>query len=397
MRRTVSRLLCAVATAFPVATAQAQHADVLISSMRRAAEEAPPFMSIEMRGQTGFASAREQAPSSPLHLGLGTPALRWRGAEWQVHGGWMRGLQRLDSTNQAVDVATSARWRLDGVPVRLELGYRALDRAGDALRVQGALEPVQISRRLRFSASLELFRGDPRTVRSATDLSSDTGVVVVPDTGAVPRELNIGPAMLAVTSAALGASWRGVDFDLRAWQRLPLGLASRRELASRLEAALETNVPLSSRTALVGMVANRSYGGEAPGPHFALGLRWSTGRRLPPATRRAPTLAVCDGTDAATALLRVHAPRAKRVEIEGDPTGWAPRLMLPSMVRDWWELPVSSFGGVQRVRVRIDGGAWIAPSGLPTERSEFGGELGVLRGRMRDGRCASVGGPALDG
>ena len=41
--------------------------------------------------------------------------------------------------------------------------------------------------------------------------------------------------------------------------------------------------------------------------------------------------------------------------------------------------------GVHHINIRIDGGPWIAPPGLPSIRDGFNGEIGVLVGKNRDG------------
>src|SRR5256885_2228117 len=65
------------------------------------------------------------------------------------------------------------------------------------------------------------------------------------------------------------------------------------------------------------------------------------------------------------------------VEIMGDFTDWAP-IPLIRRGRDLWELLVPLNPGVHQINLRIDGGQWIAPPGVPTLKDGFNGEVGVL-------------------
>jgi len=65
------------------------------------------------------------------------------------------------------------------------------------------------------------------------------------------------------------------------------------------------------------------------------------------------------------------------VEIMGDFTDWAP-IPLIRRGRDMWELLVPLNPGVHQINLRIDGGQWIAPPGVPTLKDGFNGEVGVL-------------------
>ncbi len=65
------------------------------------------------------------------------------------------------------------------------------------------------------------------------------------------------------------------------------------------------------------------------------------------------------------------------VEIMGDFTDWA-AMHLVRRGRDQWELLIPMSPGVHHINLRIDGGKWIAPPGVPTIRDDFNGEVGVL-------------------
>ncbi len=65
------------------------------------------------------------------------------------------------------------------------------------------------------------------------------------------------------------------------------------------------------------------------------------------------------------------------VEVMGDFTDWTP-LPLMRRGRDHWELLVPMKAGVHQINMRIDGGQWIAPPGMPTMKDDFSGDVGVV-------------------
>jgi hypothetical protein len=75
--------------------------------------------------------------------------------------------------------------------------------------------------------------------------------------------------------------------------------------------------------------------------------------------------------------LRVVAPRARAVEIRGDVTGWDP-VVLVERGGGRWEVELALPPGLHQLMLRIDGGAWRPPPGLPTADDGFNGEVGVI-------------------
>lgn len=65
------------------------------------------------------------------------------------------------------------------------------------------------------------------------------------------------------------------------------------------------------------------------------------------------------------------------VELAGDFTDWL-AAPLQKAGGDWWELTVPVEPGLHRVRVRLNGGVWEAPPGLPRASDEGGPPTGVL-------------------
>jgi len=65
------------------------------------------------------------------------------------------------------------------------------------------------------------------------------------------------------------------------------------------------------------------------------------------------------------------------VDVMGDFSDWSP-LTLVRHGRDLWELTVPLSPGQHQINVRVDGGLWVAPPGVPTMRDGFNGEVGIL-------------------
>jgi len=76
-------------------------------------------------------------------------------------------------------------------------------------------------------------------------------------------------------------------------------------------------------------------------------------------------------------VLRVNAPSARAVEINGDFTHWS-AIQLTRGSDGWWSATLPIAAGTYQMNVRIDGGAWLAPPGLMTSTDEFAGVVGIL-------------------
>jgi hypothetical protein len=75
--------------------------------------------------------------------------------------------------------------------------------------------------------------------------------------------------------------------------------------------------------------------------------------------------------------LVLDVPRAKTVEVRGDLTDWRITTLVPER-NGTWRLPRELRPGRYLVEMRVDGGEWHAPPGLPTTSDGFGGTVGVL-------------------
>jgi len=75
--------------------------------------------------------------------------------------------------------------------------------------------------------------------------------------------------------------------------------------------------------------------------------------------------------------LRVLAPAARTVDLNGDFTQWQPRRLTRGP-DGWWTITLPLKAGTHQMNVRVDGGGWLAPPGLTTVVDEFGGVVGIL-------------------
>jgi 1,4-alpha-glucan branching enzyme len=75
--------------------------------------------------------------------------------------------------------------------------------------------------------------------------------------------------------------------------------------------------------------------------------------------------------------IRVRAPGVSSIELMGDFNNWKP-VSLRDAGSGWWitALPITT--GIHEINVRVNGGQWVVPPGLPQKRDEFGSSVGVL-------------------
>jgi hypothetical protein len=147
----------------------------------------------------------------------------------------------------------------------------------------------------------------------------------------------------------------------------------------------ELELPVWQRVSVVGAGGARPDRPELAqrGGRFALfALRWNTGPDAPAeeaqaAARDAPATAGVVRLGPGRYLLRLLVPGARRVELAGDFDDWRPIAMSRS-ADGLWEAALQAPAGSYHVNIRVDGGAWQAPAGLPAVPDRFGGAVGLL-------------------
>jgi hypothetical protein len=105
-------------------------------------------------------------------------------------------------------------------------------------------------------------------------------------------------------------------------------------------------------------------------------------RRTVPVAPRATVAAfsvhsATDETGVDQRTIVVRAGGIEKLEVMGSFTGWEPRS-LTRFGRDHWELTLPIGTGLHEINIRMDGGRWRPPPGLPTRRDGFNGEVGIL-------------------
>jgi hypothetical protein len=80
--------------------------------------------------------------------------------------------------------------------------------------------------------------------------------------------------------------------------------------------------------------------------------------------------------DGASRTVTVHAPGARRVEIMGDFSDWAPIELTPG--GGAFTSDVVMTPGTRRIVLRIDGGEWRPAANTPAVDDDFGGRVGLL-------------------
>jgi len=94
---------------------------------------------------------------------------------------------------------------------------------------------------------------------------------------------------------------------------------------------------------------------------------------------RAPSVSVGSPDEGGRRALRLVLPGARRVELRGDMTSWSVVTLEPAAGRaQAWEGRFALPDGVYHFAVRVDGGEWRVPPGVPAVDDGFGGEVGVL-------------------
>jgi len=78
-----------------------------------------------------------------------------------------------------------------------------------------------------------------------------------------------------------------------------------------------------------------------------------------------------------TQKITIRVGGVETVEVMGDFSDWTP-LLLMRRGRDLWDLTLPVSAGVHEINLRLDGGPWLAPPGLPTRRDSFNGDVGLL-------------------
>jgi hypothetical protein len=235
-----------------------------------------------------------------------------------------------------------------------------------------------------------------RLVAGRLPVFRDTGPPITLDTGGVEHLVRFGvweqrDTMLSVTDSGVAshlALWSDVEGRLgwtvgRASMEAVVG--ARPRIASYSPAVwgrIGATYPLSDRLSLAAFAGSDPghVGMGVPSSMFAsLAVRARPWRRTAGTGKDLAPLAAfnIERQFASTYRVTYLAPGAKSVEVSGDFDRWRPVAMKE--LRDGlWEVSLPLPPGTYRINVRIDGGRWLPPAGLPQAEDEFNGSVGVL-------------------
>lgn len=177
--------------------------------------------------------------------------------------------------------------------------------------------------------------------------------------------------------------YRFIELTVRGGRRFGDGYDVTPE--SRQWGSAQTAIWISSQLAAV------AAGGREPAQptrglpvrtYASLGLMlayWPIPRGVVPVETPASMVQAFELRPAGPTLQRITARigGVEAVEVMGDFSDWTP-LALMRRGRDHWELLVPMKSGVHQINMRIDGGQWIAPPGMPTMKDDFNGDVGVV-------------------
>lgn len=182
-----------------------------------------------------------------------------------------------------------------------------------------------------------------------------------------------------VTGIEVGLGWSGARLDLEGRAGMARGprppLAQWAELRAAYWAVPSVALFASLKgTAHVADAIESVRGGRA-----AVGIQLAPGRRsepvVPAAERPAGRVTVEPAGGAGVRVL--FALAAETLDVSCDATGWA---VVPAVETGpgRWAVVLPLEPGLHRITIRVNGGAWHAPPGLPKAKDDFGGEVGLL-------------------
>ena len=391
---------------------------------------------LETRLEAGASVTRADANAIPMSALALTPALRFtnrrvsfnaRGAAWlrdrwqfgdanaalqayvplrhgfraELHANADRQFHSESVENEQVDAAARLHWMSTRGGVWLGSGVAR------PLRVS-AVQNVNVSSGgvwtkvgpATFRGSVTSFFFTKVSVDSTIDLAADaSNPAPCASTHITPPEAIPGSAtvMMAAVSAT-GCRYQSRLTDLESsvkfdYRFVELTVRGGRRFGDSYDVTPESRQWASAQTAIwiSSQLAAVAGGGREPAqPTRGLPARtfatlgvmlayWPIPRGVVPVETPASLVQAFELRPAGATLQRITARigGVESVEVMGDFTDWTP-LPLMRRGRDHWELLVPMKAGVHQINMRIDGGQWIAPPGMPTMKDDFNGDVGVL-------------------
>jgi hypothetical protein len=218
-------------------------------------------------------------------------------------------------------------------------------------------------------------------VRIATVLPPDRTPSPVADSLGLRRGIAFDDRLVRSTSALVSARWEHGRIGVQSVAGITVNrhISPRRWMQSSFDVALR---PRLSFYATMGNPAPRWLALE-PGLErsASLGFKLTSHLNLAAADpaesgSQAPGFSLRHlGEDWYVIEMRVRATGP--VEVIGDFSAWEPRP-LHHVTGNRWALAMRLQPGVHQIQVRVDGGMWSPPRGLPTASDGFSGDVGVF-------------------
>ena len=282
---------------------------------------------------------------------------------------WLRGAVLLDRS-----AAHSGGW------LGLASGEgRSASTSEVRMRIGGgvwrSLAPIQLEGSI--VTSVVQFHGDPRWSRTVTQQVFDPRDSLFRDTSYTVA----GDHVSRWLSGQGAARWGRGRLELEASGGITAGVAAPRRGWAQAAAQFQ----LSRRALLLASFGTRPAVSTAfdptARPRSMIGVQlapWSSQKwAMACAIRPSVRGWVLRHADEGRLAIFVRCRDVSLVELSGDFTDWV-AAPLKKAGGDWWELTVPVDPGLHRVRMRLNGGAWEAPPGLPRSSDEGGPPAGVL-------------------
>ena len=245
--------------------------------------------------------------------------------------------------------------------------------AGAALRLAGGT--------LRVETGSTWFEESSIVLRTLPDVGPDT---LGPDTTVTLREES--RRRRSYTDARLAYRWAGGRLALDA--SVGVRLRRLRDPSPEVWGDAGATFALTGRTTLAagwGIAPGLPEMGTRRAQVGTLALRVNPGPLRRPAPLSTPAAAAPEAEAAFEARpagpgqyeLVLRPGPAATVEVQGDFSDWQAVAMAPRADGSW-SVRIALPAGTYRLNVRVDGGPWSAPAGLPAVADDFGGMVGLL-------------------
>jgi hypothetical protein len=154
-----------------------------------------------------------------------------------------------------------------------------------------------------------------------------------------------------------------------------------REFSPTLWGRVGATYPLSSRLALAvaaGAEPARIGLGLPASSFLSVALRVRPWRSFSGADSTTPAAFTVQPAGEKQYHIVYVAPTATSVELSGSFSNWRPVALSSSSRPGVWEATVTLERGTHQINIRVDGGRWLPPPGLPRAEDDFNGAVGVL-------------------